>query len=129
MKILIVLKNMDHQRGLPGGVGNANEEIAKQLRKLGNKVDFLSREDDLKKYSLVNSILPLRKEIKKLMEKEDYDVIYTQDWTLTLPLLFPSRILKKETFCMFLWTSGKFSNNHAKFNWKNNGKKINCYRG
>jgi len=32
MKILIILKNFNQRRGLPGGVGNANEEIAKEMR-------------------------------------------------------------------------------------------------
>ncbi len=57
MKILIVL------RKLRGGVGRANTEIANALRKKGHRVDILSREDDLKIYSLAKSIFPLRRKI------------------------------------------------------------------
>ncbi len=95
MKILIVL------RKLRGGVGRANTEMAESLRKLGHKVDILSREDDLKIYSLFPSIFPLRKKIKQLMKKENYDIIYTQDYTIAFPLLFPNKIFWKKHFCCF----------------------------
>jgi len=101
MKILIVLKNFNQRKGLPGGVGNANEEIGKVMEKLGHKVDFLAREDDLKINSLLKSIFPLRKKIKELVKKEKYDIIYTQDWSLTFPLLFPYRMLRKKHFACF----------------------------
>ena len=101
MKILIVLQNFGHRKGLPGGVGNANEEIAKGMKRGGHEVDFLSREDDLEIYSLVKSVFPLRKKIKELMKREKYDIIFTQDWGLTLPLFFPKRIFKKEHFVCF----------------------------
>jgi glycosyltransferase involved in cell wall biosynthesis len=95
MKILIVL------RKLKGGVGRANTEMAESLRKLGHKVDILSREDDLKIYSLFPSIFPLRKKIKQLMKKKNYDIIYTQDYTIAIPLLFPNKIFWKKHFCCF----------------------------
>ena len=101
MKILIVLKNFNQRKGLPGGVGNANEEIGKELEKLGHKVDFLSREGDLKIYSLWKSIFPIRKRIKKLMKKENYDIIYTQDWSFAFPLLFPFPLFWEKHFCCF----------------------------
>jgi len=83
MKILIVLLRLE------GGVGRSNIEIAKFLRKKGHKVDILSREDDMEIYSLGKSIFPLRKKIKKLMKEKNYDVIYTQDYSMAIPLLLP----------------------------------------
>ena len=101
MKILIVLKNMCQKKGLPGGVGNANDEIKKAFKKLGHKVDILSREDDLKIHSFSHSVFPLRKKILRLVKKEKYDIVYTQDWSLTLPLFFPYPILRKKHFACF----------------------------
>ena len=101
MKILIILKNMGQKKGLPGGVGNANDEIKMALEKLGHGVDILSREDDLKIYSLSRSIFPLREKIIQLNKEKNYDIIYTQDWSLILPLLFPYPILRKKHFACF----------------------------
>jgi len=101
MKILIVLKNFNQRKGLPGGVGNANEELGKELKKLGHEIDFISRENETKKGSFLNSFFELRKRIFEQDKKEHYDIIYTQDWSLTLPLLFPYRILKKKHFSCF----------------------------
>jgi glycosyltransferase involved in cell wall biosynthesis len=95
MKILIVLRKFQ------GGVGRANSEIAEVLRKKGHKVDFLSREDNLKIHSLRKSIFPLRKRIKELMKKENYDILYTQDYSMALPLLFPYPIFWRKHFCCF----------------------------
>ena len=83
MKILIVI--LRHK----GGVGNANRELANSLQKLGHQVDILSREDDLGKYSLLGGLFPLRKKIKELEEKNNYDIIYTNDYSTSLSLLFP----------------------------------------
>ncbi|MEX0919949.1 MAG: glycosyltransferase [Candidatus Pacearchaeota archaeon] len=98
MKILIIL------RKLKGGVGRANTEIANALRKKGHKVDILSREDDLKIYSLAKSIFPLRRKIRKLMKEKNYDIIYTQDYSMAIPLLFPRPIFWKKHFCCFCGT-------------------------
>jgi hypothetical protein len=57
MKILIVLLR------LKGGVGRANGEIASELRKMGHEVDILSREDDLKMFSLGKSVFPMRRKM------------------------------------------------------------------
>jgi len=90
MKILIVLVR------LRGGVGRSNTEITRVLSKKGHKVDILSREDNLKIYSFIQSIFPLRKKIKEMMKKENYDIIYTQDYTMALPLLIPYPIYWKK---------------------------------
>lgn len=90
MRILIVLLRLE------GGVGRSNAEIAKVLRRRGHIVDILSREDDLKKYSLFKSIIPLRRKIRNLMKKNNYDIIYTQDYSMALPLLFPYPLFWKK---------------------------------
>jgi len=95
MKILIVLLR------LGGGVGRANTEIAEALRREGHEVDILSREDDLKIFSMKNSIRPLRKKVKDLMKKNNYDIVYTQDYSSAIPLLFPYPIFWKNHFCCF----------------------------
>lgn len=95
MKILIILLR------LRGGVGRANSEIADALRKEGHEVDILSREDDLKKYSLTKSIFPLRRKVKKLMNEKNYDVIYTQDYSCAIPLIMPYPLFWKKHFSCF----------------------------
>ncbi len=84
-----------------GGVGNSNNELSKELRKKGYQVDVLSREDDLKIFTFKGSIFPIRKEIRKLMKKNNYDIIYTQDYSLALTLLFPYPLFWKKHFCCF----------------------------
>lgn len=95
MKILIILLR------LRGGVGRANKEIAEVLRKKGHKVDILSREDDLKKYSLIKGIFPVRNRIKRLMKEKNYDIIYTQDYSVAPSLLFPYPLFWKKHFSCF----------------------------
>ena len=86
---------------LRGGIGRANSEIAEVLRKKGWEIDFLSREDDLKIFSLSKSLFPLRKKIKQKMKEKKYDIIYTQDYSCALPLLFPFPLLWKKHFSCF----------------------------
>ncbi len=86
MKILIILIRWK------GGVGRLCLSIKKELEKKGHKVDVISREEDLKCYSLKDSFLKLREEVKK----RDYDILYTQDWSSALPLLF-----YKNHYCCF----------------------------
>lgn len=77
MKILILIQRWE------GGVGRYVSEIKKELEKRKNKVKVISREDDLKETSFLKSILKLR----KISKSEKYDLIYSQDWNTTLPLL------------------------------------------
>ena len=93
MKILIVLKKSR------GGVGFANKRLSKALEKRGHTINIFSREEDLKSHSFIGSLFKMRKYLKNI-EKE-YDIIYTQDWSLALPLLFPWPIIKKKHFCNF----------------------------
>jgi len=77
-KILIVLKKYK------GGVGRVVESIKPLLEKKGYEVKVISREDDLNCYSLKDSFKILRKEVKE----RNYDILYSQDWSIALPLLF-----------------------------------------
>jgi glycosyltransferase involved in cell wall biosynthesis len=95
MKILVVLKRCR------GGVGVVINTISKILEEEGHSVDVISREDDLKKYSLFKSFFFLRKTLKKLVKEKEYDIIYTQDWSLTLPMIFPYHLFKDKHFCCF----------------------------
>jgi len=95
MKILIILKRWI------GGVGGGVKNISKELRKLGHDVDIIAREEDLGLMNLKGSVLKLRKEIKKRMKEKNYDSIYTQDWSIAFPLIFPYPIFWKKHFCMF----------------------------
>ncbi|MEX0932609.1 MAG: glycosyltransferase [Candidatus Pacearchaeota archaeon] len=95
MKILIILKKWS------GGVGVVVKNIKKELEKRGHYVKVISREEDLKIYSLAKSIFPIRKKIVSLMKKENFDVIYTQDWSLAFSFIFPFRIFKKKHFTCF----------------------------
>lgn len=95
MKILILLKKWK------GGVGVVVKNLKKELEKRGHFVKTISREEDLRIYFLVKSIFPIRKMVRELIKKEDFDIIYTQDWSMALPLLIPLPIFKKEHFCCF----------------------------
>lgn len=95
MKILIVLKKFK------GGVGRSNQTLSKFLIKKGHEVKILSREEDLKKYGLRDSIFPIRSIVKKIMKKENYDIVYSQDWSIAFPLLFPYPLFKNKHFVCF----------------------------
>lgn len=95
MKILIILKKWE------GGVGMVVKYLSKEFQRRGHKVKIISREEDIKVYSLLRSMFPLRKKIKNLMEEENYDIIYTQDWSLAFPFLFPYSIYKNKHYCCF----------------------------
>jgi len=77
MKILIVLVRWK------GGVGRVVSSIKPLIEKKGHYVEVISREDDLKCFSLKQSFFKLRKEVKK----RDYDILYTMDWSCALALL------------------------------------------
>lgn len=95
MKILVLIKKWK------GGVGSYVRSIKPLLEKKGFYVKVISREDDLKIFSLWKSIFPIRTLVKRLMKKEKFDIIYTQDWSMAFPLLFPFPIFKNKHFCCF----------------------------
>jgi hypothetical protein len=95
MKILIILKKWG------GGVGTVIKNVQKELQLDGHQVKTISREDDLNISSLVKSIFLLGKKIKILENKNKFNIIYTQDWSLAFPLFFPYPLFIKKHFCMF----------------------------
>lgn len=103
MKILVLFKKK------AGGVGSVVREIDLEFKKSGHEIRTISREDDLRIFSLTKSISPIRKIIRKLMEQEKFDIIYTQDWSLAFPLLFPYPIYKKKHFNVFYGADTKLS--------------------
>ncbi len=106
MKILFIVK--ERKKNGFGGVETLMKNLSKELNKKGHSVDILSRKDDLKLKNTFQSIFPLRKKIREIMRKEKYDIIYTQDWNIAFPLLFPYPISRKKHFCFFHATqSGK----------------------
>lgn len=95
MKILILLRKKE------GGVGTVVGNVSKEFKKKGHLVEVISREENLGKKSLLGSILPLRREVRKLMQEKKFDIIYTHDWSLALPLIIPFQRYKQKHFCMF----------------------------
>jgi glycosyltransferase involved in cell wall biosynthesis len=95
MKILIFLKKW------PGGVGVVVNSIKKEFEKKEHKVVCISREDDLNCFSSFKRLFWLRKKYIELIKKEKPHIIYTQDWSMALPLLFPYKIYNKKHFCCF----------------------------
>lgn len=85
----------------PGGVGEVIRNISKEFKKLGHEIHVISREEDLKKYSLISSILQIRKIVKRLVKEKKYDIVYTHDWSTAFPLIFPIPIYRKKHFCIF----------------------------
>jgi len=97
MKILIVLKNWENEEG----VGESVRKIKQDLEKKGWTVDTISRENDLHINSLSGSMGSLKEIIREKDEKENYDLIYTQDWSIAFPILFPKRFFQEKHFCFF----------------------------
>ena len=75
-----------------GGVGRVISSLEPELKKLGHTLEVVSREDDLKCFSLLDSIKKMNKDIKQ----RSYDVILTNDWSIALPFLF-----KENHFSLF----------------------------
>ena len=96
MKILVLVKEMGF-----GGVETLLKNISKEFEKKGHSVDIISRQDDLKIKNTFRSIFPMRKKIREIMKEKNYDIIYTQDWNMALPLLFPYPIFRKKHFSFF----------------------------
>ena len=99
MKILVLVKERK-KKGF-GGVETLLKNISKEFEEKGHNVDIISRTDDLKLKNTAQSIFPLRKKVREIMKEKNYDIIYTQDWNMALPLLFPYPIFRKKHFCFF----------------------------
>src|SRR3989338_6831968 len=106
MKILIVLRKWNDNEG----VGNDVKKIKEKFELKGHKVDIISREDDLNITSLSGSMGSLKETIRRKDEVENYDIIYTQDWSIAFPLLIPIRIFKEKHYCLFHKIQGEGDN-------------------
>ena len=95
MKILVVYRTEKDF------VGKSVKNIAESLKKQGHEVDLVSRNEDLNFETLSSSMEGLKGFILKINEKENYDIIYTQDWSIAMPLLIPSKVLFEKHYCLF----------------------------
>ncbi len=95
MKILLVYRTEKDK------TGKTVKEIKERLEKIGQKVELLSREDDLNMNSLSSSMGSLSAAIEKKNKENNYDIIYTHDWSIAMPLLIPSRVLSEKHYCLF----------------------------
>ena len=95
MKILIIYRT---ERD---AIAKSVKEIAENLKKMGNGVEIVSRNEDLNLQTLSSSMDSLRAFVTKMDEKENYDIIYSQDWSIAFPLLIPNRILTEKHYCLF----------------------------
>jgi hypothetical protein len=93
MKILILDRKKEDV------IGEEVEKIKKRLEEKGHEVDTLSREEDLELPSLSSSMGSLGRIVLK--KEKDYDMIYTQDWSLAFPLLVPKKVLFEKHYCLF----------------------------
>lgn len=118
MKILILFKRWK------GGVGSAVKSLSKEFEKRGHEVIAISREDDFGINSFLKSISPLRNKIKEIVERENIDIIYTQDWSLAFPFLFPTTLFENKHFCVFYGINPPFLLPLQKLTGRLMGKKI-----
>ena len=95
MKILVIYRTEKD------AIAKSVKEIAENLKKMGNGVEIVSRNEDLNLQTLSSSMDSLRAFVTKMDEKENYDIIYSQDWSIAFPLLIPNRILTEKHYCLF----------------------------
>ena len=95
MKILIVYRT---QKDF---TGKSIKDIKEGLEKKGYHVDSVSRNEDLNFPTLTSSMDGLKDFVIKKDKIENYDLIYTQDWSIAFPLLFPTKVLFEKHYCLF----------------------------
>ena len=95
MKILIVFRRKERI------IWESIKQMEKKLVKLGHNVDLLSREEDLNMNSLSSSMGGLSVAIEKKDKENNYGIIYTQDWSIAMPLLLPTKTLFEKHYCLF----------------------------
>jgi hypothetical protein len=95
MKILILYRTDKDETGRFVKVLKAN------LEKREHIVEAVSRNENLSLPSLTSSMDALKEFVIKKNQKENYDLIYTQDWSIAFPLVFPSKILFDKHYCLF----------------------------
>jgi glycosyltransferase involved in cell wall biosynthesis len=79
MKVLMVHKTRI------GGVAIHVKEISSELRKIGIKVDEITRNEDLELRSFLHSYTKMKKLFSKW--SKEYDIIHCHDWSITYPAL------------------------------------------
>lgn len=95
MKILIVFRKKE------GEAWEIIKNLAQNFEKLGHEVEMFSREEDLGINSLSDSMGPLKEAIRKKNAEKNYDMIYTQDWSIAMPLLIPERVFEDKHYSFF----------------------------
>jgi len=95
MKILLLHRTKDDP------TGEFVKNLKDSLEKNGHEIDVVSRNEDLNLSSLSGSMEGIKNFVRKKDEKENYDIIYTMDWSMAFPLLFPTKILFDKHYCLF----------------------------
>jgi hypothetical protein len=95
MKILILYRTENDP------TGEFVKEIKRNLDKAGHETELISRNKDLHLTSLSGSMDGLKNFVIKEDKRKNYDIIYTQDWSIAFPLLFPTKILFDKHYCLF----------------------------
>ncbi|HUW44056.1 MAG TPA: hypothetical protein VMV95_03805 [Bacillota bacterium] len=95
MKILLLYRTKDDP------TGKFAKNIKDALEKKGCEIDSISRNEDLHIFSLSGSMDGLKNFVIEKDKENNYDIIYTQDWSIAFPLLFPTKILFDKHYCLF----------------------------
>lgn len=93
MKILIYMIRWK------GGIGSIVGDWKSEMEKAGHEVTVISREDDFNGFSFNSGFFKIRKFVKE----NNFDVLFTQDWSCALPFLF-----HKNHYCFFHGKGNKF---------------------
>ncbi len=101
MKILILYRTQKD------ATGKTIQKLKEDLEKRGNKIELVSRNEDLHLPSLSSSMDGLKEFVIKKDKTENYDIIYTQDWSIAFPLVFPTKVLFDKHYCLFHETEEK----------------------
>lgn len=95
MKILILHRTEEDP------TGEFVKKLKNSLEKEGHEVNVISRNEHLNLSSLSSSMEGIKNFVRKKDEKENYDIIYTMDWSMAFPLLFPTKSLFDKHYCLF----------------------------
>lgn len=95
MKILIIHRTKNDD------VGKFVNNLKANLEKKGNIIDLFTRNEDLHMPSLSSSMEGIKDFVKRKDLENKYDLIYTQDWSIAFPLLFPSKVAYEKHYSLF----------------------------
>lgn len=101
MKILLIYRTNEDE------TGKSMKVLKEALEKKGHSVRAVSRNEDLGLPSLTSSMDALKNFVINEDKKENYDIVYTQDWSIAFPLVFPSKVLFDKHYCLFHGTEEK----------------------